>query len=102
LSLQMSLVFSGLTTYILAGLYALSLESCALTTSKLPADTSKTAAPETYLPALPQYLVQAPPHLLHTEPAESELAMAYVIPRAGHSHTGRALCAVVAEQSLHH
>ena len=45
--------------------------------------------------ALPQPPVQAPPPLLHTAEAAFDLAVPCGMPRAGHSHTGRALCAVV-------
>ena len=50
--------------------------------------------------AWPQPPVQAPPHLLHTTETAYDLAVPHGIPRAGHSHTGRALCAVVAESCL--
>ena len=50
--------------------------------------------------ALPSPPVQAPPLLLHTAEATFDLAVPHGMPRAGHSHTGRALCAVVAECCL--
>ena len=37
----------------------------------------------------------APPHLLHTAEAVFDLAVAHGMSRAGHTHTGRALCTVV-------
>ena len=53
--------------------------------------------------AVPQPPVQAPPDLLTTaQGVFFDLAVAQGMPRAGHSHTGGALCAVVAEHSLHH
>ena len=61
------------------------------------------ASQTTTCPALPQPPVQAPPDdLLTTAQGPFDLAVAQGMPRAGHSHTGRALCAVVAEHSLHH
>ena len=51
--------------------------------------------------AVPQPPVQAPPDLFTTAEAAFDLAVAQGMPRAGHSHTGRALCAVVAEWNLH-
>ena len=50
--------------------------------------------------ALPLNPVQAPPHLLSTADAAFDLAVLHDMPRAGHSHTGRALCAVVDECCL--
>ena len=63
---------------------------------------SKTARPtKKYTrPARPPHPVQAPPHLLHTSEAAFELAGAHGMTSAGHSHTGGALCAVVAECCL--
>jgi len=59
--------------------------------------------PEASCTALPQPPVQAPPDLLTTAQGVFDLAVAQGMPtRAGHSHTGGALCAVVAEHSLHH
>ena len=58
---------------------------------------------QTTCTALPQPPVQAPPALLTTAEGPFDLAVAQGVPRAGHSHTGGgALCAVVAEHSLHH
>ena len=50
--------------------------------------------PRTY-PALLQHPVQATTNLMHGAEAVFELAVAHGMPRADHSHTGRALCAVV-------
>ena len=52
-------------------------------------------------PALPQAPVQGEPNLLQNAEAAFGLAVPHGMPRAGHSHTGRALCAVVAERRLH-
>ena len=52
--------------------------------------------------AVPQPPVQAPPDPLTTAQGEFDLAVAQDIRRAGHSHTGGDLCAVVAEHRLHH
>ena len=44
--------------------------------------------------------MQAPPALQHTAEAAFDLAVRHGMAKAGHSHTGRALCAVVAECCL--
>jgi len=63
---------------------------------------AKPQPPQTTYPARPQHPVQALPHLLHTVEPAFDLAVAQGMPGAGHSHTGRALCAVVvAKRSLH-
>ena len=72
---------------------------CCLLLWKSP-QTGKTATPQTTCPGLLQPAVQAPPHLMQTEEAAFDLAVSHDIPLAGHSHTGRALCAVVAECCL--
>ena len=59
-------------------------------------------ASQTTCTALPQPPVQAPPDLLTTAQGAFDLAVDQGMTRAGHLHTGGALCAVVAEQSLHH
>ena len=64
--------------------------------------TKPEEASQTTCTALPQPPVQAPPDLLTTAQGAFDLAVAQGMPRAGHSHTGGALCAVVAEHSLHH
>ena len=48
----------------------------------------------------PHLSVQAPPYLLHTAEAAFDHALACCMPRAGQSHTGRALCTVAAERHL--
>ena len=59
--------------------------------------------PEASCIAVPQPPVQAPPDLLTTAQGAFNLAVAEDMPRAaGHSHTGGALCAVVAEHRLRH
>jgi len=64
---------------------------------------TKPEATQTTCTAVPQPPVQAPVDLLTAaQECAFDLAVAQGMPRAGHSHTGRALCAVVAEQSLHH
>ena len=52
---------------------------------------------QTTCPVLPQPPVQSPPYLLHTAEAAFDLAVPQGIPKAGHSHTLRALCAMVAK-----
>ena len=91
----------GLTTHTLAGLCALWIPSYTLPRGKLQYSSAKLHPPQTTYLVRPQHPVQAPSHLLIT--AETFiLATAHGIPRAGHSHTGRALlCAVVAELRLH-
>ena len=64
--------------------------------------TKPEATTQTTCIAVPQPPVQAPPDLLTTAQAAFDLAVAQGMPRAGHPHTGGALCAVVAEHSLHH
>ena len=58
--------------------------------------------PETSCTAVPQPPVHDPPDLLTTAQSAFDLVVAQGMPRAGHTHTGRALCAVVAEHSLRH
>ena len=60
----------------------------------------KTATSTNHCPALPQLHVKARPHLIHTAEAAFDLVVPHGMPRAGHPHTGRALCAVVAECCL--
>ena len=56
----------------------------------------KPQPPQTNCPALlPQHPAQAQPHLFHARKTAFYLAVAYGKPRTGHSHTGKALCAVV-------
>ena len=73
----------------------------AIATTIITRLTVKTATPNiTTCPALRQHPVQAATHLLHAAEAAFDLAVAHGIPRAAHSHTGRALCAVVDECCL--
>ena len=78
------------------------LAECCLLLWKSP-QTDRINAPQQSAcpPGLAQPPVQAPPHLLHTTEAAFDLAMPLILmPRADLSHTGRALCAVVAERRL--
>ena len=62
---------------------------------------AKPQPPQTTCPALLQHpIIQAQPHPVHAAEAAFDLAVSHGIPRAGHSHTGRALCTLVAEQHL--
>ena len=56
--------------------------------------------PQTTSPALPQHPVQVPPHLLHIAEDSFDFAVPYCMPRDGQSHTGRALCTMVAKRRL--
>ena len=70
---------------------------CLVLTPPLEISTNRqNRTPQTTCPALPQPPVQAPPHLLHTSESKLDLAVPHRTPRAGHSHTARALCAAVA------
>ena len=92
-----------LTTHTLARLCAQWLPSRAcITEEQLQNVTKPEEASQTTCTAVPQPPVQAPPDLLTAAQAEFDLAVAQGMPRAGHPHTGGALCAVVAEHSLHH
>ena len=62
--------------------------------------TGKTATPTTTSPALLQHPAQAPPLQLHTAEAKFDLLVPHYMTRAGQSHTGMPLCAVVAECCL--
>ena len=83
-------------------LYKFCLLGGASSTIKLQQKAAKPQPPQTTCPDLLQHPVQASPHLLHTVEAAFDLAVANGMPRAGHSHTGRALCTVVAECCLLH
>ena len=95
LILQYPMACPGLATHTLAGLCTLCLPSAASSSGNLH-KPAKLQPPRTTCPALPQPPV-APQHLLHTADAVFNLAVPHGMPRAGHSLTGRALCAVVAE-----
>ena len=100
LTLQCRMACQGLATHTLSRLLKLWLPGDASSSGNLhkPATLQ---SPHTTCPALLQPPVQTPPHhLLHTAEAALELAVPHGIPRAGHSHTGRALCTVVATQCL--
>ena len=84
----------GLATHTLVGLCVVWMPSSASTTGILP-DTGKTAPPTNKQPSLlQQHPVQAPSHQLNIEKTVFDLAVAHGMPRAGHPHTGRALCAM--------
>ena len=78
------------------------LQSIACITEQLQDVTKPEEASQTTCTAVPQPPVKAPRDLLTTAQAAFDLAVAQGMPRAGHSHTGGALCAVVAEHRLHH
>ena len=101
LTLQCPMACPGLATHKLAGLCELWLPSAASSSGNLHTPPSKPHPPQTTCPALPQPPGQAPPHLMHTAEAASDLAVPHGMLRAGHSHTGRALCNVGVEQCLH-
>ena len=90
----------GLATHTLVGLCALWLPSAASSSGHLH-KPAKPQHPQTTGPALPQPQAQAPPNLPHTPEASFDLAMGHGMCRAGQSHTGRALCAVVGKRHLH-
>ena len=87
----------GLATHTLAGLCVLWLPSKASSNEQL----KKMAKPHP-CPALPQPPEQAQPHLLHIAEAVFDLAVPHGMFRAGHTHTGRALCTVAGKQHLLH
>ena len=89
----------GMATHTLAGLCALSLLIAASSSGNLHKPV-KPQPPHTTCTALPQPPAQAPPRLLHPAEAALDLAVPHDMPRAGHSHIGRALCAAVAEYCL--
>ena len=91
-------VCPGLATNTMAGLCAQWLPSTGAITEGFQNVTKREAS----CTAGPQPPVQAPPDLLTTAQGAFDLAVAQGMPRAGHSHTGGALCAVVAERRLHH
>ena len=100
LPLQCPIICPGLAFYTLAGLFCeLWLPSAASSSGNLYTP-AKPQPPQTNGPALLQPPVQAPPHLLSTAEAAFDLAVPHGMPRAGHPHTGRGLCAVVAECCL--
>ena len=88
-----------LATHSLAGLCAPWLPSAASTSESLH-NPAKPQPPQTTRTALAQPPVLDDSQLLHTAEAAFDLAVPHGMPGAGHSHTGRALCAVVAECCL--
>ena len=101
LTLQCPLCCPGLATHTLAELCALWLPSAASSSFGDLHRRAKPQAPQTTCPnALQQPPVQAPPHMLHTAEPAFALFVSNGMPRAGHSHAGRALCTVVAEWHL--
>ena len=96
LTLQCPMPYPGLATHTLAGLCALWLRSAASSSGNLH-KPAKPQTPQTTCPSLLLPPVQALPHLAHSEKAAFNLAVLHDKPRDGHSRTGRALCAVVAE-----
>ena len=89
-----------LATHTLARLYALWLPSGASTPATLQ-HSAKPHSPQTTCTARPQHPVLALQHLKQTAEAAFDLAVVHSMPRAGHSHTSRALSTVVAEWRLH-
>jgi len=94
--LQCPMACPGLVTHALAGFCVLWLPSAPSSSSgnlHIPANPQPKP---TTCAALPQLPVKAPPNLLST--AEDALGhkVSHGMPRAGYSHTGRALCAVLA------
>ena len=97
LTLQCTMTYPGPATHTLAELCAQwwpsgvpQLENSSIQQNHNP--------PQITSPALPQHPVQASPRLLHTAEASLDLAVGNGTPRAGHPHTGRCLCGVVAER----
>ena len=102
LTLQWPMACPGLAAHTLAGLCVLWLPSGASFTEKLEKAAKPQPAPQTTCPALRQHPASTQPHLLRTAESAFDLAVAQDIPRAGHTHIGRAVCAVVGEQRLLH
>ena len=99
LTLQLPIACPGLVTHTLAGLCTLWLSSSASSSGKLQRP-AKPHRPHSICPVRPQHPMQTSPNLLHTAETVFDLAVAHGMPRAGHSHTGRALCTMVAECCL--
>ena len=100
LTLQCPMTCSGLATHALAGLCALWLSSAASSFGSFHKPAKPQPPESTCTATLPQPPAQAPPPLLHTAEAAFDFTLPHGMPRAGHSHTGRVLCAVVAECCL--
>ena len=104
LTLQWRMACPGLGTHALAGLCALGLARGNSTVAKQLQYSAKPQPPSsqsTCCPTGSQHPVQAPAHLPCTAEAAFDLVVAHGMSRAGYSHTGRALCAVVGEHHLH-
>ena len=100
LTLQRPIACPGLATHTLAGLCALWLRNAASSSGNLHKAGKPQPPQTTCCPALQQTPVQAPPHLLSTVEASFDHIVFGGMPRAYYSHTGRALCDVVAECCL--
>ena len=98
--MQCPMTCPGLATHTLTRLCALWLLSAASSSSGKLHKTTKSQPPNTTCPALPQPQSRGLPHLLSTVEAVFDLAVPHGMLRVGHSHAGRALCAVVAECCL--
>ena len=96
MTLQLPMACPQLVTHTLAELCALWLPSAPTSPENLHKQTKPQPLQTTGL-ALPQPPVQVPPRLLHTAKVAPYLAVAHGMPTAGHSHTGKALCVVVAK-----
>ena len=101
MTLQCPMVCPGLATHTLTGLCALWMPRGASTPGKFHHSIKPHNNPQTTCPARSHHTVQTPPHLLHTAEVAFDLAAVHGMSRAYHSHTGRALCAGVAERHLH-
>ena len=100
LTLQIPMACPGQGTHTLTGLCALWLPSAASFSGNQSSQSGKTTTPTNHLPS-----PAAAPISSSTIPAEHcrnciYLAVLPGIPRAGHPHTGRALCSVVAKCCL--
>ena len=97
--MQWPRVCPGLATHTLTGLCAQWLPSTGFNAEGLQNVVTNSEATCTAEHSPP---VQSPPDLLTTAQDAFDLAVAQGMPRAAHSHTGGALCAVVAERRLLH
>ena len=95
LTLQCPMTCPGLATHTLAKLCALWLPRASFSSGNLQTP-AKPHTPQTTCPAQPQPSRQAPPPLLATAEPAFDLAVPRMS-RAGHSHTDRAVCVVIAE-----
>ena len=97
MTLQCTMACPGLANHTLAGLsgYQVLPPPLEITTHR-----AKPHHPQTTSPSLLEPPEQAPPNLLLHAEAAFDLAVPHDMPRAGQSHTGRALCILVAERCL--